>query len=481
MSLPASEFQTEPAAYITAKLRDQLWSKQAEIAQAVAHHRHVAVQSAHDTGKSFLAARLMAWWIACHEPGAAFVVSTAPTFVQVRAILWRELRKAHARAGLPGKVNETEWKINGELVAFGRKPADYDPSAFQGIHAEYVLVLIDEACGVPKEIFDAAESLATSEGCRILAIGNPDDPQSHFASMCKPGSGWHVIRVDGLESPNFTVEGRALPESIRRCLLSPLWVEERRQAWGEDDPRFASKVRGVFPEDQAGGVVPWSWVIKCQRERELTPEQLLPVELGMDVGAGGDQTVLRERRGLRAGRVWRYLTQESTEATGYAMQAIKETGATAIKVDVIGWGWGVVGRLKELRSQGKHSAEVIAVNVGEESDRPEKFPKLRDQIWWEIGRELSQDGAWDLSELDETTTGQLIAPRWKPDSSGRVKVEPKLETRSRLGRSPDDADALLLAYFRSSKTATSEGVFAMYKQEAEQVNAASGTTTKVGS
>ena len=54
---------------------------------------------------------------------------------------------------------------------------------------------------------------------------------------------------------------------------------------------------------------------------------------------------------------------------------------------------------------------------------------------------------WDLRELDDGVVAQLIAPRYARDSSGRIKVERKEETKSRLGRSPDDADALLLAYF----------------------------------
>jgi hypothetical protein len=48
--------------------------------------------------------------------------------------------------------------------SFGRKPSDYDPEAFQGIHAAAVLVLIDEACGVPKSLWDAASTLITNEG-----------------------------------------------------------------------------------------------------------------------------------------------------------------------------------------------------------------------------------------------------------------------------------------------------------------------------
>jgi hypothetical protein len=47
------------------------------------------------------AARIAAWWLDVHPPGEAFVVSTAPTFSQVRAILWREIGRAHRKGGLP--------------------------------------------------------------------------------------------------------------------------------------------------------------------------------------------------------------------------------------------------------------------------------------------------------------------------------------------------------------------------------------------
>jgi hypothetical protein len=118
------------------------------------------------------------------------VVTTAPTTPQVEAILWRYMGNAHKKAGLPRRITlDAKWYIGNELVAYGRKPADYDPAAFQGIHARYVLVIIDEAGGVPKSIFDAVDALATNIDARVVAVGNPDDPASHFATICKPGSG----------------------------------------------------------------------------------------------------------------------------------------------------------------------------------------------------------------------------------------------------------------------------------------------------
>jgi hypothetical protein len=109
----------------------------------------------------------------------AFVVTTAPTTAQVEAILWRYIGGAHRTGILPGRVTlDAKWYIGQELVAYGRKPADYDQAAFQGIHARYVLVIIDEAGGVPKSIFDAVDALATNVHARVVAVGNPDVSES---------------------------------------------------------------------------------------------------------------------------------------------------------------------------------------------------------------------------------------------------------------------------------------------------------------
>lgn len=434
----------DPAGFISDTLGEHIWSKQRQIAEAVRDHRKVAAPSCHEAGKSWLAARIVAWWLTVHKPGEAFAVTTAPTAPQVRAILWREINRAHRKGRLPGRTNQTEWWLNDEIVAFGRKPADYDPDAFQGIHARFVLVVLDEACGIPEALWTAAASLVANKNGRMLAIGNPDDPGSYFAKVCQPDSGWYVVPIDAFETPNFT--GEAVPDALRELLVSPIYEQEMRAEFGEEGATYLSKVRGRFASDNPSGVVPLSWVRQCQNVdlETYTSEQLLPVELGVDVGAGGDETVIRERCGVRAGRTWRYKTPDSTQASGYVVQAIRETGATRVKVDSIGVGWGIVGRLNELSSE--HGAEVVGVNVGEGSAEPKRFPKLRDQLWWGIARELSRTKAWDLSEVDEATVAQLIAPTWKPDSSGRHQIEPKRETKARIRRSPDDADALILAY-----------------------------------
>ena len=445
----AAQYQRDPVAWINGRLAEEAWSKQVEIMHALRDHRRVAVRSCHGVGKSHIASRAVAWWLDAHPPGEAFVVSTAPTFRQVKNILWRYIRQAHRKAGLPGRVNLTEWHLDGDIVAYGAKPADHDEAAFQGIHARRVLVIMDEACGIPEDLWIAADSLTTNDDCRILAIGNPDNPASHFARVCGPVSLWHRIRISAFDSPNFT--GEHVSDALRQLLISPNWAEEKRQEWGEDNPVYRSKVLGEFSADNPRAVVRGSDVAHCRLavEKPRTPAELLPVELGVDVGGGGDETVVRERRGPVAGREWRERSDQPHTIAPLVARAIAETGATAVKVDEIGVGRGVIGELENMRRRGEHAAAIVAVNVAAKSRQPERYENVRAELWWEIGRLLSERREWDLSEMDnaDTTVAQLLEPLWEVSSTGRIKIEPKDDIRERLGRSPDNADALLLAFY----------------------------------
>jgi hypothetical protein len=433
------------------RLGTHLWSKQVAIAHAVRDHRRVAVRACHSVGKTFLAALLALWWIDTHPDDSAFVVLTAPTARQVRTILMRELGRVHAQARLPGRVTLDEWRIDGKLVAIGLKPADGDPAAFQGFHAEHVLVIIDEAAGVPKALWDAAGSLISNAGSRLLAMGNPDDPSSHFAAMCRPGSGFEVIGISAFDSPNFTDE--EVPDGLRTSLVSPIWVQEQEAEWGLENPLYVARVLGEFPDEVVDSVIPLSFVKRCLSDpltHAIAAAWAIdtPVELGVDVGAGGDRTVIFARYGTRAELIWQARTPDTMDVVGEVVEAIKKTGATAVKIDAIGIGAGVADRLIELGGQGGHAARIVPIIVSSAARNPKGFVRRRDEIWWH-GRELSEGQGWDLSGVDEVTISELISPKYSRDSGGRVRVETKDETRGHLGHSPDYADALLLAFYAS--------------------------------
>ncbi|MDO8533257.1 MAG: hypothetical protein Q7S17_00750, partial [Xanthobacteraceae bacterium] len=229
-----ARWQDDPVGFIVDGLLGFTWSKQREICESVRVNRRTAVQSCHDVGKDWIAAQIVAWWLSCNDPGTALAVTIAPTAHQVRGILWREINRAHAAGGLPGRLNQTEWLHGNELVGFGRSPADTDPTTIQGYHAPKLLFVGDEAGGLSKALLDAADSLIANDNCRALLIGNPDDPTTEFEKICRPGSGWNVIRINAFDSPNFT--GEKIPDTLRPLLISKVWVEEKRKSWGEESP-----------------------------------------------------------------------------------------------------------------------------------------------------------------------------------------------------------------------------------------------------
>ena len=447
-------YQTDPVGWARNKLGAFIWSKQCEVLQALVDHRKVAVRSCHNVGKSHLAALAVAWWLSAFED--AFVVTTAPTFNQVKVVLWRYIRRMHRTYGLPGRTNQTEWLINEEIVAYGRKPADTDATGFQGIHARHVLVIIDEACGVPDALWDAADSLTSNAGCRMLAIGNPDVPSTRFHLISEPGSTWHPIRISAFDSPNIT--GEEVPQWLSDLLISREWVEEKAKDWGTDNPVYVSKVLGEFPDQDPNSVVRIADVNACRildPPHPYTPDQLLPVELGVDVGGGGDLTVIRERRGIQTGRQWTSHSDRPEALAPLVLRCIQEAGATSVKVDSIGIGWGLVGELRNMAQRGLHQATIHAVNVAERATKPDKYKNLRAQIWWEIGRGLTTDRAVDLvgaQDVDQLVA-ELLMPRWTENTAGQIEVEPKDDIRERAhGRSPDHADAWLLAYYSPKRS-----------------------------
>lgn len=428
-------FVDDPVGFVATHLGEHLWSRQREIALAVRDHRRVAVPSCHDAGKSFLAARLAAWWIACRPAGTAFVVTSAPTFAQVRAILWREIAVAHAKGGLPGRLNRTEWWRDGKLVGFGRKPGDHDPTGFQGIHARHVMVVFDEACGIPQPLWDAADTLIANAHGRMFAIGNPDDPTGAFARVCLPGSGWRVLRIDAFETPNLS--GEVIPEGLADLLVSPTWVDEKRIAWGEESPLWLAKVRGLFPEAGGDGVVAPA-AVRAAHERELSDGA--PARLGVDVARfGRDRTVLALRRG---DRVRIAATLEGTDlmrTTGEVAALLRAEAGIVAVVDEIGLGAGVVDRLAE------QGLAVRGVNVARAARNRDRFVDLRAELFWGL-RDRFLAGEIDLDPADDELARQLVALTWGVDSRGRIRVESKERMRRRGLPSPDRADAVALAF-----------------------------------
>lgn len=469
-----------PSKWVHDKLGDTLWSAQRAIMESVRDNRKTAVASCHEIGKSYIAGTIAGWWLDIWPIGEAFVVTSAPTNPQVRAILWREIGRVHSRGNLEGRVNQTEWWMKPagskeELVAFGRKPNEFEPTSFQGIHAPHVLYIFDEACGIPEPLWEAADSLIANDGGRALVIGNPDDPLAYFRQVCRPGSGWKVHHIGAFDSPNFT--GEALPPKVRGQLIGRVYVEEKRQKWartwywvdrngqrtedvakgvrvvcpeGEDDyktnPFWQSKVLGRFPKvGTEQSLIPVDWITRAQRA-VLSTEG--PNELGVDVGGGGDSSTIAHRTGQRVRVIHEDHNPDTMETCGNVVNKLEVTGASVAKIDMIGIGRGVVDRGKEL------GLPFLGINVGEKAQDIESefdedevksgFVNLRSELWWHV-RTLFERGEIDIDENDEELAGELAEIRFKRTSTGKIQIESKADAKKRDVPSPNRADAVMLS------------------------------------
>lgn len=432
-----------------------IWSKQKEICEAVRDHRFTAVRSAHGTGKSYIAAWIIAWWMATHDD--AVVVTSAPSANQVKNILWKEVRRAHGKAGLTGYITQgeiPEWKIDGEVVAWGRKPADYsDPdearTRFQGIHAKHVLVVLDEGSGIPAWLAGAAEDLATNENSRILIIGNPTNPASYFAEVSKPGSDYFRIKISAFDMPWNT--GEYVPDEVKDVLTGEMWVEERRKKWGEGSMLWISKVLAEFPqvaEDilftpailQKGIVTDLS--ANAASKRRGTG--------GLDVARmGEDESVLYVNKHgyIRLIDRWGKLdTMETVTRYKKNFKYAKNQPELApfTWIDVTGGlGAGPHDRLREM------GWPVGEFNFGGGAYNKAKFKNRRAEAYYEAAEAMEQ-GLVDIDELDEDLQRELMEHRFKENSTGLIQIEPKEDIAKRLGHSPDRADAFVMAMQQGS-------------------------------
>lgn len=489
-ALKRARWAADPVVWGVERLGITLWSGQARILRSLRDHRRTNAMTCHEIGKSFGAAVATAWWLDIHKAGDAQVITTAPTQPQVRLILWKEIGRMHERGGLDGRVTTLEWKMKvgnkEETVAIGRKTSDYSPASFHGQHAPFMLVIVDEANGVRGGLWESADSLIANDDSKILAIGNPDDPSGEFYENCKPGSGWHTISISAFDSPNFT--GEPMPADVLKQLIGRVYVEEKRKKWAPDwvwtktdcctngaclkcygrgyteacippegkavtdsNPLWQSKVLGVFPDRaDAGGLIPISWIYAAQL-REITPG--IPVELGVDVGGGSDQTAVGVRHGYHF-RIRRTDTDPNTMSQcGKVIDDMRAVAATLVKIDKIGIGWGITERGQEL------GHPFVGINVGtaatkeeDDTDIPasdDRFLNKKAELYWGV-RGLFERGLIDIesaSTYGEDLAGELAGIRYERLSNGKIKISDKRKDASgKTIASPNLAESLMLAF-----------------------------------
>jgi len=425
-----------------------LWSKQVEIAQAIVKYKKVAVKSCHGSGKSYFASILVAWWVDTRYGTEAVVVSTAPTYEQVNKILWRYIRQHWGKNELMGNVTQTdEWKdAKGEVVAWGRKPADTNTQGFQGIHSSGgVLAVIDEACGVNETIFTGVEAITTGSGDRILAIANPDIPQSEFGRIfLKDDPSWHKITISAFDTPNFTDEKHGMPAVALQGLVSVEWVEDKKISWGEDSARYKSKILGEFTTDGGNTLFTMETIMRGHTtELELVTEE--PPRLGVDVARfGEDFSVAYKYHQGQLRFVKKWSKTDAVKSAEIIRDLAFEIGAKEVRIDGVGLGGPIMDMVAHISD---NRYEVIGMVGNAASPDLDKWVNAR-AVWYDTMREKMYTGQLDLDKTDDHARDledELGSLEYFFSKRGGLQLMDKTEIRKKTGKSPDFADAACYA------------------------------------
>ncbi len=447
--------KTQPVWWVKKVLGAIPWEKQREILNSVRDNPRTAVRSCHGIGKSFTAGQVILWFL--YNFPRSIVLSTAPTWRQVEKLVWKEVRASYKRSKVPlgGHILPKSPEIQiiqDEWYAMGL--STNDPDRFQGYHEKYILVVVDEAAGVPEDIFEAIEGVLTSEHARLLLLGNPTALSGTFYNAFR-GPGWYTIAISAFDTPNFTKFGITEDDIANGTweakmtgplpnpkLITPAWVADKYLRWGPESPAYHARVKGQFPTEADDTLIPLAW-IEAAMERDV-PEGK-PVRIGNDVARfGSDKTVIVPRKGMKVLPLKVYSKKDTMETAGLAAAEQKEHSAEYILVDVIGQGAGVVDRLNEL------NYPVVGINVAEAATDTEKFADLRSELWWNLRELLDPNPKSNPTPIslprDDELLGDLSGIKYKYTSRGQIRVESKDEMKKRIKRSPDRADAVALAF-----------------------------------
>lgn len=406
--------------------------------------RRISIAACHGPGKTALAA-----WMIIHHMVTRFpqkTVATAPSSAQLNDALFAEVLKwmrrlpAPVRALFTAKSDRVELTARPEESFFAARTARPEkPEALQGVHSDNVLLIADEASGVPEPIFEsAAGSMSGHDACTLL-LSNPTRSSGFFYDTHhKLKDMWFTVRVSAEMSSR----------------VSDDFVEDIARRYGRESDAFRIRVRGLFPRTDTDTIIPFEFV---EIARNIDPPEGLQARpiWGLDVARFGDDKsalVSRTHMALDPEVLETWSKRDLMHTVGKVKRLYEDTPAdrkpSIIVIDAVGLGAGVFDRLREL------GLPVRDINVRNKATDEDKYPDLRTELWFEA-REWLQTGTKAMpgeGALIEQLQQELVSVRYKYDSHGREKAETKDEMKKRKLPSPNLADAFILTFAEEAST-----------------------------
>ena len=241
----------------------------------------------------------------------------------------------------------------------------------------------------------------------------------------------------------------SLPEPFRTQLLSGNFLAARK--------------------DQDNQVIPTSWAMQCIGRYEAAkgqPPHGIPMcAVALDCSGGGeDNAVISTRYDYFYTDLIKFKT--SKEKAGEEMAAkvlLQRKDSADITIDM---GGGFGGSAYEKLSEALPSTRINRYVGGEKSDKRSPDGQLsyfntRSQAYWEfrLAADPNQYGGAALAfPNDPRLLAGLTAPIFEADflTRGIIKIETKEKVKEKLGYSPDEADSVVMSWWKGKKNITGE-------------------------
>ena len=389
-----------------------------------------AIASGHGVGKSCQVAWLILWAMSTRPHIAGWV--TANTQSQLKSKTWRELSVWHQRLL---NAHWFKWSAtrfchidHAETWGIDAIPwSEHNPEAFAGLHAKYVLLVMDESSAISDKIWDVAEGAMTTPRAMWFCYGNPTKNSGRFRECFgKFKHRWNQRQIDS-----------------RTCkMTNKTKIQEWEDDHGEDSDFFRIRVRGEFPRFGTNQLISGEDVSRGRKYDMATDEYIhFNTVIGVDVARfGSDETVITVRQGRKVFSQLTYSGLNNIQVGARVVEVYRKYGSTGtMLVDEVGLGAGVVDYLMTA------GYPVVGVNAGARAKDDKVYYNKRAEMWGRMRDWV--DGAVDIPD-DPVLADQMSALEYTYDLKERIKLERKEDLRDRLPQlgSPDRADSLALTF-----------------------------------
>jgi phage terminase large subunit len=409
---------------------------QAEALEAFPHHQRICMKASKGVGKTCLEAWLILNFLLTrpHPKIAATAISGA----NLSDNLWTELALWMNKSPLLSNLftwtktrifandhPETWWCSARSSPQAADKTQQANTLA--GLHADYIMFVLDESGGMPRAIMASAEAALSSckEG-HLIQAGNPTHLEGPLYDACTSERRlWKVIEINGD------------PDNPKRASrVSIEWARQQIEKYGRDNPYVLVNVFGQFPPSSLNALIGPDEVAASQK-RYYRPHEIANRAkiMGVDVARfGSAKSVICQRQGLQC---YEYRNIDSTQGAGQVARVWNEWDADACFIDATG-GFGA-GWLDQLYNLGK---TPIGVQFAGEAHEKHRYFNKRSEMYFEAVDWIKRGGA--LPPSDELLAALTTTTySFKGD---RLILEPKENVEARLGFSLDDADAFVLTF-----------------------------------